>query len=117
MSLTLVSDNYSPVTEGDTLINFVPQFGQYVSGILQPFDLTDLTITMKMQNANDTSIVQVGAGTWTIDNATQGQAHYVYGAADVAIPGIWNLFIKLTNSISGAFVHTFVKTLEIEAAP
>lgn len=117
MTLALVADNYSPVTEGDTLIPFTPQFGQYVNGVLQAYDLTGLTITMKMQNANDTSIVQNQAGTWTIDNAAQGQAHYTYGAADVATPGIWTLFIKLTNSVSGAFVHTFVKTLEIEAAP
>jgi len=117
MSITLVQDNYSPVTEGDTLIPFSPQFGQYVNGILQAYDLTGLTITMKMQNANDTSVSKSGTGTWTIDNATAGQAHYTWDSADVDTPGIWTLFIKLTNSGTGAFVHSFMKTLEIEAAP
>lgn len=117
MTLALVSDNYSPITEGDTLIPFTPQFGQYVNNVLQAYDLTGLTITMKMQNANDTSVSKSGTGTWTIDNATTGQAHYAWSSDDVSTPGIWTLFIKLTNSVSGAFVHTFVKTLEIEAAP
>lgn len=115
-SITLVADDFS-ITQGDTLIPFTPQFGQYVNGALQAFNLTGLTISLKMQNTNDPSIVHVGAGTWTIDNASAGQAHYTYDATDVAIPGMWTLFVKLTNSSTGASVHAFTKTLPIDAAP
>lgn len=117
MSISLVADGYSPILQGDTLVNFTPQFAQYVNGVLQAYNLTGLTISMKMQSTNDPTIVQVGTGTWTIDNAAAGQAHYVYSAADVATPGVWTLFIKLTQTSSGAFVHAFQKTLQIDAAP
>lgn len=117
MSISLVADNFSPVAQGDTLINFAPQFGQYVNGVLQAFDLTGLTISLKMQNANDISVSKSGAGSWVIDNAAQGQAHYVWNSNDVSTPGVWTLFIQLTNSTTGAFVHAFRKTLEIDATP
>lgn len=116
MSISLVADNFN-ITQGDTLVPFTPQFAQYVSGVLQAYDLTGLTISLKMQNTNDPSIVHDGAGTWTVDNATAGQAHYTYDATDVATAGVWTMFIKLTNSTSGAFVHAFQKTLQIDAAP
>ena len=116
-AISLVADNFSPITVGDTLVNFTPQFGQYINGTLQAFDLTGLTISLAMQLANDPSITKNGAGTWTTDNASQGQAHYAWNAADVNTPGTWTLFIKLTNSNTGKFVHSFTKLLEIDAAP
>lgn len=117
MSIALVQDNYSPLSQGDTLIPFTPQFGQYVNGVLQAFDLTGLTISLEMQNANDSSISKSGMGTWVMDSAGAGQAHYEWNSADVSTPGIWTLFVKLTNSSTGAFVHTHTKVLSIDAAP
>jgi hypothetical protein len=117
MALTPVADSYSPIYQGDTLIPFMPQFAQYVNGVLQAYPLAGLTLSLKMQLENDPSIVHAGAGTWTIDSASQGQAHYTYDSSDVATPGVWTLFVKLTNSSTGAFVHAFTKPLEILSVP
>jgi len=117
MSITLVADNFSPILQGDTLVNFTPQFAQYVNGVLQAFDLTGLTISLRMQDPSSFSSAKNGLGTWTVDNAVAGQAHYAWNSADVSVPGSWILFIKLTNNSTGAFVHSFVKTLEIVAVP
>lgn len=112
MALTVIPDDFSPVYQGDTLTTFKPQFAQQVNGVLQAFDLTNLTISLKMQLENDPSVVHNGAGSWTIDNASAGQAHYTYDPTDVATPGLWTLFVKVTNN-TGAFVHAFTKSLEI----
>lgn len=106
-----MADDFSPIYAGDTGAKFAPTF-QYGDGT--PFNLTGLTLSMKM--VNEANISKIGTGTWTIDNASTGQAHYQYSSADVNTPGVWSLYIVATDG-SGNPVHGSVKTLEILSAP
>lgn len=112
MSTTV--DDYSPIMTGDTLAPLVPSFTKLVNGVPAAYDLSGLTLSLKMMNEAGT--IKTGAGTWTIDDATNGLAHYTYASTDVDTAGTWTLYIKLTNG-SGASVHALTKTLEILSAP
>ncbi len=103
-------DNYSPIYQNDTLIPFAPQF----TGL--PNGLNGITISMKMVNESDPLDIVTCSGTWTIDDAANAKAHYVYAPSDVATPGMWTLYIKLTETSTGAFVQA-TKPLEILPAP
>ena len=111
--MNIVPDNFSPVFQGDTLQPLSVQFATYSNGVPSAYDLSGLTISMKMVNELGTTITC--AGTWTIDDVSNGLAHYNYASADVSTPGIWLLFIKLSNG--SAFVHSSTKTLEILPVP
>lgn len=116
MTFTQVVDDYSPIYQGDTLQPLSVQFAEYNSaGQLQAYSLTGLTISIKF--VNEAGTVIAGTGTWTIDDAANGLAHYTYASADIATPGLWTLYIKLTNSTSGAFVHGVAKQLEVLSTP
>jgi hypothetical protein len=110
MATTLVADDYSPIYVGDTLKTFAPVFISKTTKAA--IDLTGLTITMRMLNTDD-GTVKVCSGTWTIDDATNGKAHYQYQSGDVDTAGTWDMQMKLTDG-SGKFVHGDIKVLEIE---
>lgn len=112
--MNIIPDDFSPIYQGDTLTPFAPQFVESVNGIIQPYNLSGLTITMKM--VNEAGTVINCAGPWFIDNATTGNAHYPWQSADVSTPGTWTLYVKLTNG-TGSFAHVLTKTLEIISAP
>ena len=111
MTSVVVADDFSPVYVGDTGVNFAPVFAHKVDG--SAVNLSGATITMKMQN--EVGTVKTCSGTWTIDNASGGQAHYQWQAADVNTAGDWTLYITIT--IAGAPVHGDQKVIEILAAP
>lgn len=110
MTTTQIVDDYSPIYINDTGARLAPQFVD-ADGF---FDLSGATISMKMQNL-DTSAVIVCAGTWVIDDTLTGRAHYQYQAADVAVAGIWKLFVTIT--IGGRPIHADERLLEIKPAP
>jgi hypothetical protein len=105
-------DDYSPIYAGDLGSPFSVQF---LHKDETPVNLNGATISMKMQNQDNPLTVNTCSGTWTIDNAINGQAHYQWQAADVATVGMWMLFIKIT--IGGLAVHADSKLLEILPAP
>jgi BppU N-terminal domain len=101
-------DDDSPIYQDDTGAPFAPQFLHKLDQ--SPVDLTGATITMKMQPEDGgTTITCIGP--WTIDNASQGMAHYQYQSADVALAGVYKRFITITNS--NGPVHADMKILEI----
>jgi hypothetical protein len=105
--MSTVIDDFSPIYQGDTEVVFAPIF-TYKDGT--PVSLSGATLSMKMQNIN-TGAVQSCSGVWTIDDATNGKAHYQWQTADVATVGIWTLYITIT--IGGLSVHADTKTLVI----
>ncbi len=105
-----MTDDFSPVYVGDTQVVFAPTF-QHKDGTA--VNLTGATISMKMQDTAGNT--KTCAGTWTIDNASAGQAHYQWQAADVSAAGTWTLYI--TIAINSQPVHADPKTLLILAAP
>jgi hypothetical protein len=107
MASVVVTDDYSPLYQGDTEVVFAPVFAHKADG--SPFPLTGATISMKMQGTDGT--VKTCAGTWTIDDAANGKAHYAWQAADVNTAGTWQLYITIT--IGGLPVHGDVKILQI----
>lgn len=108
--MAIVADDYSPIYVGDIGSPFAPQI-LYKDG--SPVDLTGATISMIMVDTEGNT--KTAAGTWTIDVAVKGQAHYVYAASDVNTPGSWTLYI--TISIGGKTVHADTKQLEILPVP
>ena len=108
--MAVIADDFSPIFCGDVGAAFAPQF---IHEDGSPVDLTGATISMVMQETS--GITKVAAGTWTIDIAANGQAHYSYNAADVDTAGSWTLYIAI--SISGKPTHADVKQLEIKNVP
>ena|SRR5580765_877627 len=96
---TITADDYSPIAQGDVGAPFSIQFLHKNDGT--PVNLTGATITMKMQEAE--GALKICTGSWVIDSAINGQAHYNYSAADVSTVGNWSLYITIT--IGGASVH------------
>jgi hypothetical protein len=56
----------------------------------------------------------VGAGTWTVLDATNGIAQYQWASADVATAGIFNLIVIVT--FPSGTLHFDSKILEIKPA-
>jgi hypothetical protein len=108
--MTFILDDYSPLYKGDTLIPFAPVF-QHKDRT--PLDLTGATFGLKMIEQAGTT--KTCTGTWTIDDAAAGKAHYQWQNADVDTVGIWTLYVSIT--IGGKTVHADPKTLEIKALP
>ena len=106
-----VIEDFSPIYVGDTEVPLAPQFAHADGSFV---NLSGATITMKMQEATF-GTVKVCSGTWTIDNAANGQAHYQWQVADVNTAGDWNLYITIT--IGGLPVHADFKPLQILPAP
>jgi hypothetical protein len=105
--MATIIDDYSPIYVGDTGAPFSPTF-QHADGTA--VNLTGATITMEMVN-DDTGAVINCAGTWTIDSAPNGEAHYQYQSADVATAGLWKLYVTIT--VGGEPVHADMKKLQI----
>jgi len=105
-----VVDDYSPIYVGDTGIPFAPVF-QHMDG--STFNLSGATVTMKMQDQDGN--LKTCNGTWTVDDAVNGKAHYTWQSADVSTAGVWNLYITIT--IAGSPVHADMKQLQILSAP
>lgn len=104
--MATIVDDFSPIFVGDTGAPFAPVF-LYPNTDL-PFNLTGYSISMHMV-CGATNIHCTG--TWTIDNAAQGLAHYQFTSTDVQTPGVWNMYIILT--IGGLPMHCSKKTIEI----
>ena len=104
-------DDDSPIHVGDTGAPFVPVF-KYKNG--NPVPLTGATITMKMVGAN-TDLIKNCTGTWTIDDAANGRAHYQYQASDLDTPDVWMRYITIT--VGGKPLHADEKALVVEYAP
>jgi|SRR5580765_4112926 len=108
---TITADDYSPIYANDVEVPLSIQFLH--KNDQSPVSLSGATITMKMQNTD--GIIKICNGTWTIDDTTNGKAHYQWQTADVNTIGNWMLYVTIT--ISGAPVHADAKPLEILYAP
>lgn len=100
-----MADDYSPLYQTDTLVPLSCQFNT-TSGTA--VNLTNATITLVLSSANQR---KTGTGTWTISNASAGQAYYDWSAADVATPGTWTLQIEI--AVGGQSQHFDPKPLVI----
>lgn len=104
-----VIDDYSPMYEGDTLPALVCQFQ---AKDFSAINLSGATFSLVLVSSTGTR--KVGAGTWTIDNAAAGQAHYTWDPTDTSQAGSWNLQVAMT--ISGQTQHFDLKPLDIDPA-
>lgn len=104
-----MADDFSPIRVGDTGAPFAPQF---LYGDGTPVNLSGATISMIMF---DGYTAKAGAGSWTIDDAVNGKAHYTYDAADVNKDADWQLYITIT--VGGKPVHADMKKLLILPVP
>ena len=60
-------------------------------------NLTGATLSLTIHNTQTGADV-AGVGTWTITNATAGQATYTFAAADSEVAGLYDLYIIATYS-------------------
>ncbi len=111
----MITEDYSPVYTGDTGKPFAPIFQEIdpTSGQPVAVNLTGLTLSMKMKE-QETGVLKVCSGPWTIDDALGGKAHYNWQANDVNTSGTWLLQVACTDG-SGNVRHADVKVLEIKA--
>jgi hypothetical protein len=101
-----MADDYSPLYTGDQLVPLTVQFSNKDGTAI---NLTGATLTLVMESSTGTR--QIGTGTWTIDNASAGQAHYAWSSADVAQAGTWTIQVSLT--IGNQVQHCDPKLLTI----
>lgn len=106
-------DDFSPITVGDTDSPFIVQFlNKYTN---KPVPLSGAAISMRMQNAdNPEQVKDCTDSAWTIDDETNGIAHYDFQDSDVNEDGTWNMSMKITRN--GKPVHADVKQLVIKPA-
>lgn len=104
------AEDYTPIYVGDTAVPFAPTFTHKDGTAV---NLSGATISMKM--VSETGTTKTCSGSWTIDNASAGQAHYNWQNADVSTAGTWTLYVVITTG--GSPVHADPKLLEIQTAP
>lgn len=123
-----MTDDYSPVYQGDVGAPFAPQFLHLDKS---PLNITGATLSMKMElvepiapiggvSTGVAGAIKTCAGTFTIDDAANGKWHYQYQAGDLDTPGIWNMHPKATiggNPITGDDGQGHAKQLVILPAP
>lgn len=118
-------DDYSPIRVGDTGTPLSPRF---LHKDESPVNLTGATMNMKMKltGLSGTDPIPLPIGTiitcsntdpnaWIIDDTIGGRAHRQWSVSDVAVPGIWDLYIVITKN--GLPVHADMLPLIILAAP
>lgn len=108
--MSTIIEDYTPMSVGDTGVPFSPVF---VHKDGTPVDLTNTTISMKI--INDLGTVKTCSGTWTIDDATNGKAHYDWQSNDVNMDGDWQIYVVITNSLGP--IHADTKPLTILQVP
>lgn len=108
----LNSDDYSPLYLGDTGTPWSTVF-VYKNGL--PYDLTGATLSLKLESV-PRRVVKIGEGTWSIDDATNGRAHYNWNENDVDTVGNWNMYITILTE-AGKIIHPDPKPLTILPAP
>ncbi len=96
MGLLLI-DDFSPRTAGDTgnplTVTFTDHLINPLTGQYTVYDLTGLdgtAIALLIKDVS-TQIEVNGLGTWSIVDALNGVAQYVWNAADVANAGIFSI--------------------------
>lgn len=96
----MATDDFTPIFQGDTGNPFAIQV-LHADGTAE--NLTGATITMKMELMvlvggilTPTGTVQTCNGPWTIDDASNGKAHYQWQSSDVATTGVWGLYPVVT---------------------
>jgi hypothetical protein len=105
-----IINDFTPIWVGDTGAPFISHFSHQDGSLV---NLTGSTISMKMEDSGGN--IKICLGTWTIDDAINGLAHYSYASTDVDTPGVWTLFITITTG--GKPLHCDEKLLEIRKAP
>lgn len=108
MTVTLPTEDYSPIYVGDTGAVYSAVF---VDAINDAIPLVGATLSTRMTNQYGTS--KTWGGSWTIDDATNGLAHYNYQSGDVDTAGTWT--VQTTITIGGKPQHTDTKQLVILA--
>lgn len=102
-----VADDYSPIYVGDLAPPLSVQFSNRDGTAI---NLTGATFSLVMESSIGTR--KTGTGTWTINNATAGQASYAWSSADVSTAGTWTLQVAIT--VNGLTQHCDPKALEID---
>lgn len=99
--MSTFTEDYSPRVVGDTS---GPLLHRFVDGQGAPYDLAGIdTGDMSLRIKPETETARDGAGTWSIVDASDGQAAYAWDAADVINEGI--VTIQATIPIGGAPRH------------
>lgn len=110
-----VVEDYSPLSVGDTQKPFACVFQEIDPGTgrLRTVSLAGLTISMRMRDVEaEESEARNCAGTWVVDSESEGTAHYLWTADDVAASGIFELQITLTDAFDET-LHSDIKRIEI----
>lgn len=84
----------SPMRQGDTYPDAVWSFIDDTGNIVPLPSGTTLSLIIYNPKTNT---VQTGAGTWTTTNIAQGQATYVWNAADTAAVGSFKVYARFTT--------------------
>lgn len=107
-----MSDDFSPITLGDTGNPLRATFADTFTGA---YNLADATFALSLVDLNTSEENAItGTGSWTIVDATRGIAQYAWNSADVATPGIYQ--VKVVVTFAGGPVTFKGKTpLEIKS--
>lgn len=103
----MAANDFSPIYVGDVGIPYAPQFLHRDGSVV---DLSNATLSIVYVSSTGTR--KNGAGVWSIDNASQGLAHYTYDPADVNTAGTWTFQVEVT--VNGKPVHTDTDILQID---
>lgn len=109
----MATEDFTPRFQNDTANPLKVTFTDHLGVAYNLTGLTGSNIALRLYNTSSGTTI-VGAGTWTIVDATNGIAQYTWNATDVAIASIFGLIVIVT--FSSGTLHFDSKILEIKPA-
>jgi hypothetical protein len=110
MTATILTDDYTPRTVGDTANPLQVQLLDYKK---VPYDISALAssdFSLQLCEQSTQAVID-GAGSFSVVDGLNGIVQYTWDATDVAIAGIYNIVVKAM--FAGKPLHFRGKVLEI----
>src|SRR5260221_10371015 len=86
--MAIPTEDFSPRYVGDLSRPLSHTFTDHSGVVFSLAGVVAANMTFHMKNIN-TNVTKTGGGTWVIDDAPNGVAHYPWVAGDVDTAGMW----------------------------
>jgi hypothetical protein len=109
--MTIPTEDFSPRYVGDLSRPLSHTFTDHSGVVFSLAGVVAANMTFHMKNINS-GTTKTGGGTWTIDDAANGVAHYTWVAGDVDTAGLW--LIQAGVPFADGVLHYDVREIEFK---
>jgi len=110
--MAIPTEDFSPRYVGDLSRPLSHTFTDHSGVVFSLAGVNATNMTFHMRSVNDSTVTKTGGGTWTIDDAPNGVAHYTWVAADVNTAGLW--LTQAGVPFSDGTLHFDVREIEFK---